>query len=239
MIRGILFIFWFWVYVIFSGFKRIKYNYYKKYKGEEKAAEYLFKIVAKWGKNCVKYSGSKVKVIGLDNLPEGNCLFVGNHQGLFDIPLILSEINKPMGFIAKIEMIKAPILAGWMKKMHCVFMDRSDIRASVKSINEGVDNLQNGYSMVIFPEGTRSKSTEIAEFKKGSMKMGLKADVPIVPLTVNGTFNILEETGFVRPAEVTLVISKPIYAKDLSKEEQGNLAETIKNIISNNIKTLN
>ena len=226
-------------YVILSCFDKIKYNYYKKHKQEEKAENYLFKAVSKWGKDMVSHTGSKVNVIGLENLPEGNCLFVGNHQSFLDIPIILSEINKPMGFIAKIEMIKAPIIAGWMKEMHCVFMDRSDIRASVKSINEGVDNLKKGYSMVIFPEGTRSKSTNLGEFKKGSLKMGLKADVPIVPLTVNGSFHIFEEKGYVTPGEATLVISKPIYAKDLSKEEQGDLAETIRNIISNNLKTSN
>ncbi|EKN42049.1 1-acyl-sn-glycerol-3-phosphate acyltransferase, partial [Clostridium botulinum CFSAN001627] len=125
----------------------------------------------------------------------------------------------------------------WMKEMKCVFMDRQNVRAAVKTINEGVENLKNGYSMLIFPEGTRSRGENLGEFKKGSMKLGIKAGVPIVPIAINGTYNVLEANGRkIKAADVDLIICPPIYPNELSKEEQNNLSETIKDIIQKELE---
>lgn len=91
-------------------------------------------------------------------------------------------IEKPKAFIAKIELLKLPLLRTWMIHLKCVFMDRSDIRQSLKVINQAADHLKEGYSMIIFPEGTRSKNETFGEFKPGSLKLALKAGVPIVPV---------------------------------------------------------
>ena len=86
--------------------------------------------------------------------------------------------------------------------------------------------------MVIFPEGTRSKSSKIGEFKKGSTKLGIKAEVPIVPVTINGTYKCLEgNNNKFHGDNVKIVIHKPIYVQELNKVEQANLAESVKNII--------
>lgn len=221
------------LYIGISFFKKMKLELNKKRWTNEEMEEYIYKTTSAWGKNCINRAGIKVKVIGKENLPKENCLFVANHQGFFDMPLMLGFIEKPMGFIAKKEFLKFPIVNYWMKKMHCIFLDRENVRESVKSINEGVENLKNGYSMVIFPEGTRSKGNIMGEFKKGAMKLGTKADVPIVPVTINGTYKAYEaNNNNITSAEITLVISKPIYAKDFTKQEQGNLSEVVKEIIS-------
>jgi 1-acyl-sn-glycerol-3-phosphate acyltransferase len=116
--------------------------------------------------------------------------------------------------------------------MKCIFMDRENIRESIKSINQGAEYLREGYSMVIFPEGTRSKCSKISEFKKGSTKLGIKAEVPIVPITINGTYKCLEgNKNKFYGDDVKIVIHKPIYVQNLNKEEQANLAESIKNIV--------
>jgi len=106
-------------------------------------------------------------------------------------------------------------------------------------MNEAVENVKNGHSMFIFPEGTRSKNGEIGEFKKGSMRLAVKSEAPIVPITIEGARKIFEENNCrFRAAEVTLTIGKPISTKGLTKEEQDNLAGYVREVIASNIKWL-
>ena len=209
-------------------------------KGEsDKKAEYIHKITTKWAKFIMKLSGAKIDIIGLENIPKDKTiLFVSNHQSDFDIPLLMSCLDVPKGFIAKKELESWPIINTWMKHLNCIFMDRTSLRKSAQSIVEGIKILKSGYSMVIFPEGTRSRGGEIAEFKKGRLKIATKAkDVPIVPLTIEGTYNALEKNGL-NSAKVKLVIDKPIYIKDYSKEELSNLSKQCYDIINNNHKKM-
>jgi 1-acyl-sn-glycerol-3-phosphate acyltransferase len=123
-----------------------------------------------------------------------------------------------------------------MKEIHCVFIDRSNIRESVKSINEGVENLKNGYNMCIFPEGTRSKGDQVGEFKKGSMKLALKSNSLVVPVAINGTYKVLEANGWkIKPADVSVKILKPIDTQSISKEEKKDLSNIIRNSIIKNM----
>lgn len=217
-------------------FSKKKYMSMKKSENQEEANALLHKVVKKWAQGILSKAGVRVNVKGLENLPEGACCFVSNHQGNFDIVTILASIDKPMGFIAKKEMEKLPIISWWMKQMQCVFMDRQNVREALKSINQGADNMKNGQSMVIFPEGTRSKSSDIGEFKKGSLKMATKAKVPIVPITLDGTYKIYEgNNNKIKSGEVNLIVGSPIYIDDFSKEDQKNLSEIVRNEIIKNL----
>jgi 1-acyl-sn-glycerol-3-phosphate acyltransferase len=118
-----------------------------------------------------------------------------------------------------------------MKAMHCVFMDRSNIKQSVESINKGIDNLRQGYSVIIFPEGTRSRGPEMGEFKSGSFKLATRTGIPIVPVAIKNTYRIWEEKKRIRPAMVEMIISEPVETDYLSKEELKELPSKIKNII--------
>lgn len=192
----------------------------------------LHKSIVIWARFMVALSGSTINVVNEDKLPDGNVLYVGNHQGYFDIPLSLGYLPKHKAFVAKIEMIKAPILSLWMKKMGCIFLDRSNLRQSVKVIKEGIEKLKSGASLVIFPEGTRAKSNQVAEFKKGSMKLGVKANVPIVPFTIDGSFKMYEGPGKrITKSTVNLIIHDPIYPDQLTKEQLFSLSEDVREII--------
>lgn len=233
--RTVLFFLYLAGYLVMSLFKALKLRFKLK-SGKVEADKYLFKTTRKWGQAMMKNIGVDVDIVGMENIPEGTCLFVANHESYADIPLMLGYLEKPIGFIAKKEMENAPIISFWMKKLHCIFMDRSNIRESVKSINEGIENLKSGYSMVIFPEGTRSKGKGINEFKKGSMKLGIKADVPIVPVAIDGSYKVYEGNGNkIKSANVRIKIFNQIDPKSLSKEEQNNLAETIENMIKSEL----
>lgn len=190
-----------------------KVNRFPEDRLEEKR-RFIHAIAQKWAQGCVKRTGTQVKVIGLEHVPkEGPVLFVGNHQGNFDIPIALGYLPKPLGFISKIELQKLPLVNRWMERLECVFLDRKDLRQSLRAMNQAAEILKSGHSMVIFPEGTRSKGPKMGEFKPGSLKIAIKAGVPIVPFTINGSYQIMEANGNrIRPAEVSLIISPPIEA---------------------------
>lgn len=205
----------------------------KKSGGFSKFADYVLMVTSTWADGQLKWAGVKVFVHGLDNIPaDRTVLFVSNHQSNFDIPLFLCKIPGYKGFIAKIELKKVPAVNTWMEFLGCVFMDRNDLKQSVKCIIEGINILKSGVSMVVFPEGTRSKGNEMGEFKQGTFKLATKPGVPIVPVTVDGTYKIMEENKMkIKPAAVNIYIHPPIETKGLSGEEKASLPETVKEII--------
>ncbi|WP_055667436.1 lysophospholipid acyltransferase family protein [Desnuesiella massiliensis] len=227
---------YFILYMIGLGIKGIKLKYLFKYKGEAEANKYIEKIVMNWSKFTIKTMGLDVEVRGKENIKDETYLFVANHQSYFDIPVLLHIVGKPVGFIAKKELEKVPVLRWWMKKFHCILMDRENPREAIKSINEGIDNLNKGYSMAIFPEGTRSKSHEVMDFKKGSLKLATKSGTKVIPVSIDGTFKALEETGTLKRTKVKVTIGEPIDPKDFSREDQNNLSEIIREIIKNNME---
>lgn len=220
--------------------KKVVFEVKKKNMTEVEIEEYASKEVSALAKSLVVATGSTVNIIGKGNIPEESCVFVGNHQGNFDILALKGYIDKPMGFIAKKELEKLPGVSYWMKQVHCVFMDREDPRDSVRAILEGVENLKRGISMVIYPEGTRSQGKEMLEFKKGAMKLAIKAGAPIVPVTINESYKIFEaqKGKKTKPIKVDMIFSEPIYPKNLTKEELNNLSERVKGVIEENLKKL-
>jgi 1-acyl-sn-glycerol-3-phosphate acyltransferase len=103
-------------------------------------------------------------------------------------------------------------------------------------MNAATEYLKKGYSMVIFPEGTRSRGKTMGEFKAGSLRIAIKANVPIVPVTINGSYKLMEERGFIiKPAEVEIVISEPIETAGLTKEQTNELHEKVLAVITSNL----
>lgn len=224
----------FFIYMIYIAFRKLKYNIIKSKLNVRERENYVFDVVNNWSKAIIKYSGLNIEVIGKENLPNTTCLYVANHQSQLDIPLIMANIDEVAGAIAKKEVGSWPIVSSWMKEFDCVFIDRENTREGLKSILQGVENLKKGRSMLIFPEGTRSKSHKINEFKKGSMKLATKAKVPIVPITVDGAFKGLEGTP--EDLKAKIIIHPCIKVDELTKEEESNLAQICEEIISSSIK---
>lgn len=236
MLRTLTWFIYFWFYQLYSLIFLHKLRKLEKEGQIEQANLLIHQVSLNWAKSMVKATGSKVRVLGKEKIPANQAvLFVSNHQANFDIPLLLGYLDKPKGFIAKVELQKLPIVNVWMKKIQCVFINRKDVRQSLKAINKGIELLKNGHSMVIFPEGTRSKSSQMGEFKKGSLKLALKAQVPIVPITINGSYKIMEQDSYlIKPAEVEIIIGEPIYLGEL--EGNFDLAEIVQKRIEENLK---
>ena len=234
--RTVYFYFCFIIDMIGKGFMEIQLSSIKKHKTSQEVDAYLVKAVKDWSNFVIGIAGLNLTVIGRENIPNEPCVFVGNHQSNLDIPIILANINRLTGAVAKKEMEKIPVMRYWMKEIHSVFMDRENPREALKAISEGVENLKNGYSMVIFPEGTRSRSNNMGEFKKGSMRLAIKAGVPIIPITFYDTHKGMEgNNGKVKKANAKLIIDKPIYMDKMSKEEKAEISEIVRNIIQTNI----
>lgn len=234
MIRTIIWFIWFTITLIISIPFMFRINYLIKKEKIEESKALIHKCTNLWAKSLLKVAGVKVNVKGIENIPKDKAvLYIGNHQGNFDIPIYLSQVPVLIGFIAKIETEKIPLVRTWMKLMKCVFMDRSSIRKSGEAIIHGIKNLKAGYNMVIFPEGTRSRGDKPGEFKAGSFKLATKSKCPIVPVTMNGSYKIMEHGNgpWIRPAQVELIIHPMIETADLSKEELSLLPSTIEDII--------
>lgn len=234
MFRTVLWFTYFWAYLLSIQPALLKVNRLERMDRTVEHDRLTNQTAKKWANSLVKLAGVTVEIQGEENIPaNGSVLFVSNHQGNFDIPILLGYIDKPKAFIAKIELLKLPLIRSWMTHLKCVFMDRSDIRQSLRVINQAAEQLKAGYSMVIFPEGTRSKGEMIGEFKPGSLKLAFKAGVPIVPISICGSYKIMEQNGFkIKPAHVKVTIFNPIPTTGLSKEEAAELPGKVRKIIA-------
>lgn len=178
-------------------------------------------------------SGVKVDYRGLDNIPQDqNVLYVGNHNSYFDVILNFNHLPGRIAFLAKKEFEKYFFLSIWMKFIKCLFLDRKDIKQGLKTIITAIDYAKNGISMFVFPEGTRSKDGKMIPFHEGTFKIAIKSGIPIIPVAMTNTAGIFEHHMPKITAEnVIIEYGKPIYPKDLSKDELKFIGETVqKNI---------
>lgn len=185
-------------------------------------------------KTTLKLSMVPVRYIGLENIPKDEaCMFVGNHQGSFDILSTYPCFPKKSIFISKIEFSRVPIMAQWMRRIHCLFMDRDDLKQSLKVILEAIDLIKKGYSIAIFPEGTRNKESEdLLPFKEGSFKIAQKTGCPIVPMAMTNMASVFErQLPWIVREEVIVEFGKPVYIDTLSKEDQKHLGQYMRELI--------
>lgn len=193
----------------------------------------------RWGFYCIMFlSGVKTTVIGRENIPENeSVLYIGNHRSIFDIVCLYPLVRGRCGFVAKTSVKKVPILNLIMKRLHCLFIDRSDMKQSLKVILEAIDSVKEGISIAIFPEGTRGKGadeTEVAAFKEGSFKIATKTGCKIIPVAISGTRGIFEEHfPDIRGRKVVISFGKPIDPKELDKEQQKKIGEYVRTQIVN------
>lgn len=191
----------------------------------------------------LKVAGVKVTVKGAENIPTDKAvLYVGNHRSYFDILVGYTTTPGLVGFIAKKEMRKFPILNRWMDNVNCLFLDRKDIKAGLKTILEGIEYVKNGISMWIFPEGTRARGKDeldMLPFKEGSLKIAEKSGCPVIPVAMVRTADIFEKhTPRVLPTEVTIYYGKPIYLKKLEPEQRKHAGAYTKEVIAEMIREI-
>ena len=183
----------------------------------------------------VRLAGIELTVIGEENVPDEPVLFIGNHRSYFDIVITYARCKNLTGYIAKKEMEKIPLLSTWMRYLHCLFLDRKDIKQGLKTILTAVDKVKSGISICIFPEGTRNRNKDeldMLPFHEGSFKIATKANCPIIPIAISNSANIFEaHFPKISPAKVVVEYGKPIYPDELSKEDKRHVGEYTQNVI--------
>ena len=185
--------------------------------------------------------GVNVTFIGEENVPKDTpVLYIGNHRSFFDVHLTYPRCPIRTGYVAKKEMEKVPLLSTWMKRLHCLFLDRKDIKQGLKTILEAIEKVKSGISICIFPEGTRNKNEselELLPFHEGSFKISTKAKCPIIPIAISNSANIWEaHFPKVKPTHVIVEYGKPIYVDELEKEDKKHLGAYTQNVILEMLK---
>lgn len=198
--------------------------------------------LVQWAFKCICIlSGVRLTVIGEDLVPTDEpVLYIGNHRSYFDIVISYARCPRLTGYIAKDSIQKVPLLSTWMKRLNCLFINREDIKESLKTILAGIEHVKNGISICIYPEGTRGKGAdelEMLPFKEGSMKIAEKTGCKIVPMAMTGSADIFEKhIPFIRKSRVILEYGAPIDISSLSKEDKKKLGSYCQTEIARMLK---
>lgn len=230
--RTLIWFAYFWSYIVFLIPKMLGIQKSIKKTGNIDLP-FVKRVVNTWARRLLRLAGADITVEGLENIPKDTpVLFVGNHSGYFDIPLLLGYLDEVHPIVAKIEIAKFPLINRWMRFFDCLFIDRKNPRQSVAVLGEAVKLIESGKSVSIFPEGTRAKDGNIGEFKGGAFKIAAKTNAPVVPIVIKGTRNLMENNHyFIRPAKVKMVILPPVAVEGLSKAELKLLPQQLQQII--------
>jgi 1-acyl-sn-glycerol-3-phosphate acyltransferase len=187
-----------------------------------------------WGKIALLVNRVKVRVEGIEHLKgEGPYIFMSNHQGTYDIFALLGHLPFQFRWLAKKELFSVPFFGWVMAAAGYVSVDREGTRKTVEAMNEAAQKIREGMSVVIFPEGSRSPDGSIQPFKKGGFTLAIKSKVPIIPISIIGSREIMPKGKLtVTSGEIRIRIDHPIETQNYS------LMEKVRQTISKNFKLI-
>jgi 1-acyl-sn-glycerol-3-phosphate acyltransferase len=180
-----------------------------------------------WSPVVLLISGVRLKITGRENAPgDRNCIYIANHESLFDIVVLVRAVPVALFFLAKQELSKVPFLGWYMKAVGMILVDRGNREKSKKSMQRAAALINQGRNVVSFPEGTRSKTGEVMMFKRGSFVIAKEGQIDIVPIGISGASKVLANGSFsLRPGVIRVNIGKPIAIRDFPNFSDEELAE--------------
>ncbi len=193
-----------------------------------------------WGKVALLSNRVKVQVEGMEHLNEkGSYVFMSNHQGSYDIFALLGYIPFQFKWLAKKELFSIPFLGWTMAAAGYISIDRKGTRETIKAMNKAAQKIREGMSVVIFPEGSRSSDGSIQPFKKGGFTLAIKAKVPIVPIAITGSREIMPKNSLTATSgEIRIRIDHPIETQHCSLKDRKSLMEKVRETISQNFRAV-
>lgn len=191
-----------------------------------------------WSRWGLSLAGIKIEVEGLENVPgDGPLIFMGNHQGNFDILALSLAIPRRFSWIAKKELFAIPLFGEAMRRAGYIPLDRSDGRRALKSMNAAAERIRSGSSVVVFPEGTRTKDGSLLPFKRGGFLLAAKAGVPILPFTINGSMKINPRNRIeLYPGTLRISFARPVATATGQDKDQAQLMEQVRLAIATGLE---
>ncbi len=237
MLKTAFFYFTFWVILLLTIVFFIPY-YILKLVGTKSVVKRFVYIISKtWARFILSVNGVKYTAYGKENIPESRTglIVVSNHQGSFDIPIYISSLPFPVGFIAKQELKKFPIINVWMKELDCVFINRKSLKEASVKINERIRQKDRN-PIFIFPEGTRSRGPKMGRFKVGSLKLLFNEGVNVLPVTISGSYKCMELHNSVKSGHVELFYHPVLRSSDYDTDDFNTFHKDLQRIIANPLK---
>ncbi|HKV64443.1 MAG TPA: lysophospholipid acyltransferase family protein [Candidatus Acidoferrum sp.] len=177
----------------------------------------------------VRAVGVRVRVLGLERIPPGVCLFVANHTSSADAPAVVGAIPRRIAIILKESLFKFPIVGQAFSSAHFVPVNRNVHDSAIASVEKATEILRAGQSFLIYPEGTRSPDGRLQRFKKGAVMMAINSGVPIMPMACSGAHRIMGKRSLViHPGEIVVEFLEPIDTKGYSIEQRDILNEKVR-----------
>lgn len=231
--RTVIFMLYLWIEQVFFLIPFARARWLEKHSTKEKHDAFVQNLVRNWARRLLWLAGAKVDVKGVENIPtDVPCVFAVNHQSFFDILVVLGYFDKPHALLSKASIGKVPLIRLWMRELRCVFVDREDMKAGIEAVKKMTEIVEGGDSAIIFPEGTRSKTGEIAEFKGGAFKVAQKSGAPVVPVALDGTRDIFENNKYrVKSSSVKLRILPPVQTAEMSRADFKEFPEKIRQLV--------
>jgi len=190
-------------------------------------------VARAWARSILWASRVKVEIKGMDNLPlDKPCILMPIHQSNFDIPVLLGRLPIQFRWLAKAELFKIPIFGRGMRGCGYISIDRSNRKSAFKSLSDAAQRIRDGASVLIFPEGTRSRDGEIGPFKKGGFVLTVDAGVPIVPIIIYGTRTIMPKGRLLlKPGDAYMEILPPVLSSGYTRKTKDLLMKEVRDIL--------
>ena len=198
------------------------------------------KVAALWSRLICEWNGIRVKVSGTENiLADQPQIFIANHQGYYDIFALAGYLAVQLRWVSKSVLFRIPFMGWAMTAAGYIPVERNNRKQSYQAFLNTLEAIKAGSSIVVFPEGTRSKDGNIGVFKKGSQLLAQRAKVPMVPVTIIGTQDIIRKGSMlIHPKVVQIIISPCITLEGRDAKKGDEILQEIRNIICENFKTI-
>jgi 1-acyl-sn-glycerol-3-phosphate acyltransferase len=193
-----------------------------------------------WGKTALLANRVKVKIEGMEHLNgKGPYIFMSNHQGSYDIFALLGHLPYQFKWLAKKELFSIPFFGWTMAAAGYIRIDREGTRETVEAMNDAAQKIRDGMSVVIFPEGSRSPDGSIQPFKKGGFTLAIKSGVPIVPIAISGSRDIMPKDKLTAASgEIRIRMDHPIKTENFSVKDRESLMKRVKETITKDFKLI-
>jgi 1-acyl-sn-glycerol-3-phosphate acyltransferase len=193
----------------------------------------LYRAAMKAVRFVLRLVGVRVRVEGIENIPQGICIFAANHISSIDPLTFIPVIPRRVAILVKKELFRIPILSRAMRLSQFVAVDRADRESAASSVDVAVERLKQGLSLAVYPEGTRSPDGRLRPFKRGAFAMAIAAGVPIVPVSIVGAQRLMQKGSWkIRAGEAVIRFGPAVDASEYTPDRRNELLVRVESLVA-------